>query len=373
MKLREVIQSLDWVLLSAMLLLILLGFSMLLGTANVGSLITPLFLRQAIAAGIGLGFLILLAKFPYHTWQRYAPFLYIAGILSLIVVTVIGSVIRGTVSRFEIFGFQLQPSEFMKVGLVIALAWLLSRFRYLRWRELLLTGLLVGVPTILVLREPDFGVAALMLGICGGVLLFSGLRWQYVVVLGLLGVLVAGGAWQWVLLDYQKQRLETFLNPGADPLGSGYNVTQSMIALGSGKLWGRGLGHGPQSQLNFLPERHTDFILASIGEELGFIGVTLVIGLYIIMLWRLLRIIQSTQDKFGQLIVVGTFFMLLGSFIVSAGMNMGITPVTGIPLPLVSYGGSNLLATCLLLGIVQSVRVYSRFVRGPAPEISGFV
>ena len=149
-------------------------------------------------------------------------------------------------------------------------------------------------------------------------------------------------------------------------------MVQSIVALGSGRLFGRGLGHGPQSQLKFLPEQHTDFIFASIGEELGFVGVTVVIILYAILLWRILVIARTTQDLFGQLLCVGTFLVFLLSFVVAVGMNMGLLPVTGIPLPLVSYGGSNLLSTFVLLGIVQSVRVYSKWVQAPPGEISSF-
>ena len=372
MRFIEVVKSLDWILLASVLLLVMIGFAMLLSATYTRELVSPLFIRQALAAGLGFVLLLVVARIPYHVWQRYAPVLYGVGLLSLVIVTVVGAVIRGTVSRLEFFGFQLQPSELMKVVLVLTLAWLLARYRRIRWKQVVISGLLVMVPAILVLREPDFGMAALMVLTWVGMILFLGLPWRIAFILGGMGLASSLAAWKWFLLDYQKSRILTFLDPTADPLAAGYNITQAIIALGSGRLVGRGLGHGPQSQLKFLPERHTDFILASIGEELGFVGVAVVILLYVVILWRLLVIARLTRDRFGQLLAAGAFLLMLVSFTVSVGMNMGMLPITGIPLPLVSYGGSSLLATFLLLGLVQSVRVYSRFMRQSPPEISGF-
>jgi rod shape determining protein RodA len=365
-----VFRELDWVLFGAVLLLVLLGLSMLVSATYTQGLISPLFIRQAAAAGIGLIVCLAVARLPYHFWRRYALGIYVVGMSTLVVVIVIGDVIRGTISRLDFFGFQVQPSEFMKVALVLFLAWLLSRYKIIRWRQVAISGLFVALPVLLVMREPDVGVAALMLITWIGIVIFKGLPLRHVVIMLLIGMLLAFAAWQWWLLDYQQERIRTFLDPGIDPLQSGYSVTQSIIALGSGQLVGRGLGHGPQSQLKFLPERHTDFIMASIGEELGFVGVMLALILYVVILWRLLLIATVTQDSFGRLISVGVFFVLLLGLVVSAGMNMGLLPVTGIPLPLISYGGSSLVATFLLIGLVESVWVYSRFVQAPPPEIS---
>lgn len=365
-------RSLDWTLLSATLLLILVGFAMLISATDRGSLLSSLFFRQLIASGIGLGLGFFILKTPYHVWRQLSWGLYGLGLAGLGLVTILGTTIRGTISRLDFFGFQVQPSEYMKIALVIALAWLFSQFKYVRWKQVGISGLIVALPVVLVAQEPDFGVAALMIALWAGLIIFSGISWKIIATLGLVGIVALGGLWQWTLLDYQKERLLTFVDPGKDPLRSGYNVTQSIIALGSGQILGRGLGQGPQSQLKFLPERHTDFVLASIGEELGFIGVIVVVILYGIVLWRLLLIARGTQDPFGQLIAIGVFLLLLASFIVSAGMNMGLLPVTGIPLPLISYGGSSLVVTLLLIGLAESVHVYSSFMRGPTPEISHF-
>lgn len=362
-------RQIDWIMLMAASLLILIGLAMLFSATYLATPLSGLFIRQAVAAAIGLMFFFFISAVPYHVIARYTIPIYILGIAGLVLVALTGSVIRGSISRFALFGVQLQPSEFMKIALILGLSAGLARFTLIRWRALLVSALIVGLPTALVLLEPDVGVAALLLAVWGVVLVFRGLPWRAIIVLLLLAILLFGVSWQWLFLDYQKARLLNFLHPTLDPRGSGYNVVQSIVALGSGEISGRGLGHGPQSQLKFLPERHTDFILASIGEELGFIGVLLVIVLYGELLWRILRIATSTRDPFGQLVVVGVFVLLLISFLVSAGMNMGLLPVTGIPLPLVSYGGSNLVSTLILLGLVQSVRVYSKWTQAPPMEI----
>ena len=370
MTLREVLKSLDWIMLGAVILLILVSLAMLFSGTDAQDLTDSRFTRQGIAAGIASAGLIAAAYVPYHTLRRYALLLYALGLASLGGVLVWGRVIRGTTSRITLAGFQIQPSEFMKLALVIALAWLLSRTTNLSWRRILGSAVLAAVPTALIGLEPDLGVAFLFITLWGGLMIFLGLSWRALAALTLLAALASAGIWQWALVDYQKARLEVFMDPSSDPLGAGYNVTQSIIAFGSGRLIGRGLGHGPQSQLQFLPERDTDFILASIGEELGFVGVVLVIFLYAIVLWRILRVINLTRDRFGQLLAAGVFLLLLASASVSAGMNIGLLPVTGLPLPLLSYGGSNLLSTALMIGLVQSIIVHSKWTQAPPRELS---
>ena len=370
MTIRELVRSLDWVLLGAALLLVLLSLAMLFSSSQSSTLATSRFTRQALALVIALGAGLFAARTPYHALKTYTAVIYGAGLAGLAAVFFAGQVVRGTVSRLELFGFQMQPAELMTVALVISLAALLSASRGPGWRRLLLSMALTAVPVGLIMSEPDLGVAALLLAVWVGMLIFGGLGSGW--VFGLAGLGAVGGviAWQWLLLPYQKDRLAVFLDPTRDPLGAGYNIVQSIVALGSGRLIGRGLGHGPQSQLQFLPERHTDFILASVGEELGFIGIVLVLLLYGVVLWRMLRIAQTTQDTFGRMLVAGVLILMAVSLFVGAGMNMGILPVTGLPVPLLSYGGSNLLTTFVLIGIVQSVYVYSKWVQAPPTEIS---
>lgn len=373
MRFREIITSFDWVLTSAVFLLVALSLAMLLSTAQGDQLISPRFLRQSISFGLGLGFYVAISIFPYHLLRRYALLLYCIGLSALIIVSQIGHVIRGATSRLEFMGMQIQPSEFMKVALVIILAWLFARrANPTSLTTIAFSALLVGLAVALVVLEPDIGMATLMLLVWAATVIFVGATRRTVTLLGLLGLAGFIAAWHWLFADYQKARLVTFLNPTSDPLGAGYSVVQSIVALGSGHLFGRGLGHGPQSQLKFLPEQHTDFILASIGEELGFIGIALVVTLYAILLWRIIQIARITKDPFGQYLAGGAFLLLLLSFFISSGMNMGLLPVTGIPLPLLSYGGSNLVSTMILLAIVQSVHLHSKWVRRPPAELAHF-
>ena len=367
----EVLKSLDWVLAGAALLLVLLSLAVLVSSAIPSQEWTSSrFVKQSFAAIVSLIAAFVIAKLPYHSLRRYALLIYGIALLGLITVFLTGQVIRGTVSRLEIAGLQIQPSEFMKVALVITLAWFLSRTSRLSWRQVIISALMLAAPILLIAIEPDLGVAMLLLALWASLLVFSGLSWSAISGLSVIALAAALASWRWLLADYQQERLLIFLDPSRDPLGAGYNILQSIVALGSGRIVGRGLGHGPQSQLEFLPERHTDFILSSIGEELGFIGVFLILLLYGILLWRILRIAQTTNDNFGRLLATGTFTILLISLTVSAGMNMGLIPVTGIPLPMLSYGGSSLLSTFVLLGLVQSVHVYSKWAQSPPMEIT---
>lgn len=346
---------------------------MLASATDTGQALSPLVFRQAISLGLGLVVLFFTMKVPYHSWKRVAPYLFAVGVVSQIALAIAGRVIRGTVSRVDVLGFQIQPSEFVKVMLVLVLAFVLANYRRIGWRQIAVSFGVIVVPIYMVLKEPDLGMAVLMMSVWLGMLIIFGLPFRTFMAICLIGTLAFAGAWNGLLFDYQKKRILTFLNPADNPLTTGYNVTQSIIAFGSGQLLGRGLGHGPQSQLKFLPEQHTDFILASVGEELGFVGIALICALYGVMLWRVITIIRMVSDPFAQLLGIGAFFLLLTGFTVNAGMNMGILPVTGIPLPFISYGGSNVLTSCFLLGLVESVRIHSTFHRQESAELSSFI
>jgi len=361
----------DWILFGAMILLFMVGVAMLISASAGDTVISSRLVRQVISFLIALVLYFIISAFPYHSLRRYAIPLYAVALIALVMVGQLAPVIRGTTSRLVLFGVQIQPSEFVKVSIVLLLAWLFAKYRA-NYITLIISAALILIATALIATEPDIGEAALVLIAWGILITYIGFPWRTILIIALLGTITFAGAWHWLFADYQKSRLLTFIDPTSDPLGAGYNVTQSIVALGSGGLLGRGLGHGPQSQLKFLPERHTDFILASIGEELGFIGVLLVISLYIILLWRIITIAQSTKDPFGQYLGTLIFVLLLISFFVSAGMNMGLLPVTGIPLPLVSYGGSSLVATMILLGIVQSVKYYGHWLKKPPAEFNEF-
>ncbi len=370
MRFSEIIRSFDWIMVGTALMLACVGLAMLFSASPEGSLFSARFIRQTISVSIAFSLFIIVSAFPYHSLKRYAVPLYILGLGVLLIVSQAGRVVRGTVSRLEFFGVQIQPSEFIKIALVVLLAWFFARKKVINLTVVVYSAIMVGLAAILVASEPDIGEAALIITLWVAMMIFIGTPWRYLFSLGFLGVIGFWAAWYWMFADYQKARIITFIDPTSDPLGAGYNVMQSIVALGSGGLLGRGLGHGPQSQLKFLPEQHTDFILASIGEELGFIGIALVFFLYTILLWRILKIARITQDPFGQYLAVGAFIMLLTSFFVSTGMNMGLLPVTGIPLPMVSFGGSNMVSTFIMLAVIQSIHVHGKWVQKPPSEIT---
>jgi rod shape determining protein RodA len=261
--------------------------------------------------------------------------------------------------------FQLQPAEFAKVIVVIGL----SRWFYLfrgeinSWKNVLLTIILAGIPAGLVLVEPDLGSSMVIMAVWFGILLVSSISKRRLLVLILCGMLAVAGVWQFVLHDYQRVRLETFLDPNLDPRGRGYNVRQAIIAVGSGEAFGRGLGKGLQSQLKFLPERQTDFIFATAAEEIGFLGSALMVLLYALLMWRMLMVAARARDELGRYLAYGIFFFFFFQVTINIAMNLGLAPVTGIPLPLLSYGGSSLLVTFLALGIVHNISWQSRALR----------
>jgi rod shape determining protein RodA len=226
-----------------------------------------------------------------------------------------------------------------------------------------ITFFYAALPAALIFWEPDLGSALIVMAVWFGIMLISPLRKTYIVVFLVVALAFAGLAWEFVFHDYQRQRVEVFLNPDKDPRGQGYNVRQAIIAVGSGEALGRGLGRGIQSQLKFLPERQTDFIFASAAEEIGFIGSGVLLFLFYLLLRRLMRIMKYARDDLAMYITGGILFLFMAQVLVNIGMNIGLLPVTGIPLPFLTYGGSSLLVTCIALGIVQNVARQSKTLR----------
>lgn len=340
------------------LLLVGLGalFSVSLNATSGGR---DLVIRQAVIAAGGLIAALILIRIDYRLLGGLHWVLYGVAIASLVAVLFAGQTIRGTTGWFVVGPVQIQPVEFVKVLMAIVLAKVmvddLGNVR--RWSFVFRSGAITAVPVALTMAQPDFGSAIVLLGMWGVMILLSPVpRYRLALVAG-LAVIIGIVAWTSVLRPYQQERILTFLNPTRDALGAGYNVRQALAAIGSGGWVGRGLGLGPQSQLNFLPERQTDFIFASISEELGFLGGGTVIILFGLLFYRLVRLMTRTTDPFATLLVLGLGSVLLIHVVVNIGMNLGVLPVTGIPLPFVSYGGSALLAEFLMIGIVQSVTV----------------
>jgi rod shape determining protein RodA len=353
------ILKIDWVLMLCAMLLLGIGLAVLysisMATPSDGSL--TIFWRQVIFAAIGFAAMIFFAATNYQNFKSQSTPIYFITLLVLILVLIFGRSVRGTAGWIGIGSFHIQPVEIAKLSLIIFLASFISQKKM----ELGETGRLVaslilsGIMILLVIKQPDFGSAMVLVGIWIGMTLVSGISTKKIIII--VTALIAISITSWFFMQpYQKNRILSLVRPGTvDLRGAGYNVNQSMIAVGSGGISGKGIGHGSQSQLNFLPEKHTDFIFASIAEELGLLGSLFVIGLFGIMFYRMRLIAMSAPDNFGFLITIGVMLMFFVQVWENIGMNMGIMPVTGIPLPLLSYGGSSLIVVMSSIGILSSI------------------
>ena len=295
--------------------------------------------------------------FDYRKLYRFVPILYGINAILLLVVKFAGTSALGAQRWIQLGPFTLQPSEFAKIIMIICLARLMAHDRsgFQTWKSLLPVAGMMALPTLLIFIQPDLGTSLVFAAITFGMLYISGLKMQLVKRAFLAFVVVFPFIWFFVLHSYQKMRILVLFNPDVDPYGSGYHVIQSKISIGSGGFIGQGLFEGTQSQLNFLPENHTDFIFSVIGEELGFVGAIFVLFLFFVLLYRTLMISRSSGDAFGSLLACGIFSMWLFQIFINVGMTLGIMPVTGIPLPFMSYGGSALLMNLLCVGLLMNI------------------
>jgi rod shape determining protein RodA len=313
--------------------------------------------------GAGIVFFWLISQIDYHTLMGRAYLMYGLSIAGLVAIFFVGTRVFGSRRWIPMpGGFQLQVSEFVKIVLVLLVARYLTELKKedLDWRDLLKIAGLVAVPMLLVMKQPDLGTSLTYVPILVAGVFLAGLRWKYIAVIALAAGLALPVAYT-LLHDYQRARLTSFLDPAQDPHGSGYQVIQSMIAIGHGGMWGRGVTRGTQTQLQFLPVPHTDFIFSAFGEEHGFVGVVVVLGLYFLLLMQIIQNAQTAPDRAGMFICMGVCALLLFHVLVNVGMVVGRMPVTGIPLPLMSSGGSNTISVFLMLGLVNNVRL-RRFV-----------
>lgn len=313
-------------------------------------------LKQLIWFGIGIVFLIIVVKISYHKLLDAAYLIYGINVILLVLVLIMGHTRLGAQRWFSIAGFAFQPSEFMKLSLVLALsAYVGQRKGAMESIEsLIIPCILLAVPFILVLLQPDLGTALLLVPIFFAILLVGGAKPKHLMWMVAAGLAATPFFWH-ALRGYQKQRLMVFINPNVDPLGAGYTIIQSKIAVGSGGILGKGWLNGTQSQLNFIPEHHTDFIFSVIGEEWGFFGAVALILLYFMIVHRAFNIGNLTSDRYGKCIATGIAVLLSLQLIINISMTIGLMPVVGIPLPLVSYGGSSLLATLVAIGLLLNV------------------
>jgi rod shape determining protein RodA len=325
--------------------------------------------RQAVYGGVGLVLMLLLSRFDYSRLRELKLGLYGATIGLILLTFAIGSATRGSQRWIDLPFFKLQPSELGKVLLILSLsAFCVDRIRRLgEWRTTCRIVLLAVVPAMLVVAQPDLGSGMVYLVIAAAVLFVAGTKWTHFAALGTLAVaaivvvlVAAPAAGVHVLKPYQVDRLTAFLNPSDNPRGQGYQLNQSTVAIGSGQKTGRGPEQATQTKLDFLPEHHTDFIFSVVGEAYGFLGCALILSLYALLIWRGLRILTMSKNLYGALIAGGITAMLMFQVFVNVGMTIGIMPITGVPLPLMSYGGSSVIVTFLALGLLQSVYAQAR-------------
>jgi len=350
---------LDWVLLAALALLMAGGLAVLYSASGQDA---SLVAKQGVRLGVGLVAMLVLSQVPPHILRMWTPWIYLAGLV-LIAATWAFGVGRGTQRWLDFGVMRFQPSEIMKLAVPMMVAWYLHpRVLPPGARDALVAFAILVVPALLIARQPDLGTA-LLVGASGVLTLFlAGLRWR--VIFTLAGAAVAAAPLLWMVMkEYQRNRVRTFLNPEADPLGHGWNIIQSKIAVGSGGLTGKGWMNGTQSNLEFIPERHTDFILAVFSEEFGLVGVLALLALYAFIIWRGLTIARLGRDTYSRLLA-GTISMTLFIYlVVNGGMVSGLLPVVGVPLPLVSYGGTSIVTLLSGFGMLMSVYGHRRFLR----------
>lgn len=368
MRLGEKLIEFNWGFLLLLSLIASMGFAMLYSVAE-GSF-SPWAFRQAARFAVGVGIMVSVAMIDLRLWMRLAYPLYGIALVMLVAVEVIGFVGMGA-QRWLNLGFvSVQPSEIMKVTLILALARYfhgLTLEEVSRIRNLLIPLALVGAPVALVVLQPDLGTAILLIA-TGAVIFFSaGLRWRYFILAGAGVLAVIPIVWS-RLHDYQRNRVLTFLEPERDPLGAGYHILQSKIALGSGGIFGKGFMEGTQSQLNFLPEKHTDFIFTMLGEELGLVGGLVLLILYFVVLMFSLNVALQCRNQFGRLVAIGVSMTFFFYVFINTSMVMGLLPVVGVPLPLVSYGGTAMLSLMFAFGLLMSVHIHRNLEisRGPS-------
>lgn len=347
----------DWVLLLVSIILSAVGLAAIYSVDLSRDATLTFFPTQVAAFCLGLVVMCVLSSLHMTVYQSTARIFFLVSLITLVLVLFFGTTIRGTTGWFRIGGFSFQPAELAKAALILFLGWWvhLHGRRFDRWQFVFTSGFLSLLPAFLVLLQPDAGSAFIIGSLWFGILLFTGTKKRYIALLLGSALVFLVIAWVFIFQSYQKERLHTFLDPERDPLGSGYNVVQSIIAVGSGQFLGRGLGFGSQSQLHFLPEAQTDFIFSVIAEELGFVGVCVVMILYAILLLRLIHVARRAPNDFASYTTVGIALLLFIHILINIGGATGLLPVTGVPLPFLSYGGSSLLINFGLIGVAVSM------------------
>ncbi len=358
---RRVLTNFDWYLFISVLLLCAAGLGVLYSAGYNSELASsPPMEKQAASMALGLiGFFIGLVLHN-NFWRRGAWVFYVIGCLLLVAILATGVVAGGARRWLDLGGFRMQPSEFMKLGIIFVLARLFSGEHAPRegytFLKLIVPGLIVGLPMVLTVMQPDLGTGLVQFLVGGTMVLIFGVQGKTLLRIGLAGAIFSYPSWH-MLKDYQRNRILNFLSPEMDPLGSGYHAIQSKIAVGSGALAGKGFLQGTQTQLRFLPEQTTDFIFSVLAEEWGFIGSVGVLLIYAFLIFRLVRVAARSQDKFSSFVAVGVASLIFWQVLMNIGMVIGVLPVVGITLPLLSFGGSSVVTVMSAVGIVAGISV----------------
>ncbi len=357
---RRLIQNFEWPLFTMALLVAGIGIVNLISASpeQTATGLPDTALRQLVWLGIGVALMFATLVPDYRTLERFALPFYGLVVALLVAVLVSGRIVNGSQRWIDLGPFNLQPSELAKLAMIVLFARLLARRSAsapVGLRDLAIPGLLIAVPAALILKQPDLGTTLVVCVVSASFLVLTRVRVVSFVLLALGGLGAAALGWFFFLHDYQKERVFTFLNPERDPLGAAYHAIQSQIAVGSGGLFGKGFRQGSQSQLDFLPEQQTDFAFSVLGEEWGFIGVAVMLLLYLGILLRGLMIAHSSKDLFGTYLALGVVALFFWAAVINVGMVIGVLPVVGVPLPMLSYGGSALLTCMAALGLLMNV------------------
>ena len=356
---RRLIQNFDWILL---LLLILIGAMSVLNLYSATFPIrytggSQIFIKQIYWFLIGFVVLLMMTTFDYHVLERLAYPLYILSLSLLVLVLIIGKVYSGSQRWLSIGAISFQPSEFAKIALVILLAKYFTdhgEYDEYRLRDLWRPFILIIIPCILILEEPDLGSALILAIISFSIILFMKIKWRSLLILIVVSIFLTPFIW-FTLEEYQQKRILTFLKPDTDPLGAGYHIIQSKIAVGSGLLWGKGFLKGTQTRLHFLPEQHTDFAFSVLAEEWGFVGSIFLLLLYLLLVLWGINIAKNSKDKFGAVLAIGIVAIVFWQLVINVSMTIGLLPVVGIPLVLFSYGGSSIVSTMSGMGLLMNI------------------
>lgn len=352
--------KIDWILFLSTIPILLAGVVTMSSFGGKGNFAGRQLLWIGVSYAVFFGLSCIDFRFLRRTWIIVSLFL--AGCFVLLILALVGSVYKGAQSWFNVGFAAFQPAEVMKLVLILVLTKYFSRrhIEIANIRHIIVSGVYAFIPFVLVALQPDFGDAVILLFIWLGMVFVSGISKKHIVLVFLIGLVSFGGLWNFVFKEYQKQRIMTFIHPLADIRGAGYNSFQSTIAIGSGEVFGKGVGYGTQSRLNFLPEYQTDFIFAAFAEEWGFIGVILLFLFFLILIWRVLHNALLGETNFEILFGMGLAIYFISHFLINVGMNIGLLPVTGITIPFMSYGGSHLLTEFTGLGILMGMRRYHR-------------